>query len=309
MKIPMFISTVFLSMFFYLPNSTFPQEKNLPEKQDIQEPADKQALSDLMDRMKEEADLIIETAKKLAKKIPKENVFQWAAVEIEWAMQPLFGPANAWLFQERHYKLDELAKEIRFTVASELSEDPRSRTEQFFENVLEDYIKQNRVPEGWKLERKETVTSSSLGWEPESQGATFILTPTALQYSLTLHVMPALPYHAHQTEQSVPMRACTEGMFIFGTVFESSVRTPLPGTLINYPMQEKEAAFENGIVHLRGSGTALEGPETLLSYFSLMDFIHSIPSNNWGQPQKPCAVSITIHDNGKTYKEIHPLPL
>lgn len=315
MKHLLFIRAVFLNISICLSFSAFPQENTFPEKQDIQEPADKQAYSDLMERIKKQADLIITTAKKLSKKIPAERVFEWAAVEIEWVMQPLFGPANAWLFQERHYKLDELAKELKVTVEPKKMEQPRLNVEQRFEVQVVADVESLLLNEGWILEEKKKITSTELFGEPETTGALLKLKHGSITLKQSIYVFPLLPLQMHQTENTLPTFTCNEQYYIFG---ESGATIGLPPNRVSlsrallpkYAAEQVQSLyFENGVVHVNVHDEIPEEPQSLLSHFNFVAFFNSIPSNNWGQPQKPCAFAITIHDGTKNYMEIHPLPL
>ena len=101
----------------------------------VQQPADGGVgLSRLMDEFKAAADVVIEEARNDSTK-PKFERFMHAAEEIIGLMLEVFGPANAWLYNERGYKLHKLAQALE--VEEELEE-------QWLERVSSEHIEFHR---------------------------------------------------------------------------------------------------------------------------------------------------------------------
>ena len=79
----------------------------------VQQPEDPAALGEQMDRMKEAADEVIRDAVDARQRgEPRDEVLRRSVRAILRAMQPLFGPANAWWFNERDRKLAELCERL-----------------------------------------------------------------------------------------------------------------------------------------------------------------------------------------------------
>lgn len=81
-------------------------------KHEVQEPATpagREAVKEKMKSMKEKADKVVE---KTGSGGQASQAFQQGALEITCAMRPHFGPANAWLFNERDKKIEALAKKL-----------------------------------------------------------------------------------------------------------------------------------------------------------------------------------------------------
>lgn len=76
-------------------------------------PGSEHAVAEQMTRMKTLADGVIAAAQAASGPVPMRH--QAAALEVIAVMRPLFGPANAWLFQERERKLAELATALGLT--------------------------------------------------------------------------------------------------------------------------------------------------------------------------------------------------
>lgn len=83
-----------------------------------QRPADPAALGADMDRMKAAADAVVAAQREaLAAGGKPEELFEQGARQIFAAMPPTFGPANAWLFNERSGKLGALEQALGLTEA------------------------------------------------------------------------------------------------------------------------------------------------------------------------------------------------
>jgi hypothetical protein len=72
----------------------------------------KKALGNKMDAMKQKADKAIEKAESSSR---TSQAFQQGALEIMCAMRPEFGPANAWLFNERDNKIKALSEKLKLS--------------------------------------------------------------------------------------------------------------------------------------------------------------------------------------------------
>jgi hypothetical protein len=87
------------------PKATARQHDEIP----VQMPADPAALGALMASMKAAADGVIEeTAAERERGGDPEELFRKGFKKIHEAMRPEFGPANAWLFNERDGKIGDL---------------------------------------------------------------------------------------------------------------------------------------------------------------------------------------------------------
>lgn len=85
-----------------------------PREPPVQRPADEAALGKQMAEMKAAADVFIGEAKAAlaAGKIPPAELFVRTEGRIHGVMWPAFGPANAWLFNERAAKIGALAEAL-----------------------------------------------------------------------------------------------------------------------------------------------------------------------------------------------------
>jgi len=97
-----------------------PKEENGSTARDdappIQQSSDDGALAKLMKEMKEAADAVITELESEHKEGgDAEQLFRKGLPRIHEEMRPEFGPANAWLFNERETKIMELCRRLSLT--------------------------------------------------------------------------------------------------------------------------------------------------------------------------------------------------
>lgn len=198
-------------------------------------------LGEEMDRMKSRADEIISRAEKKAE---AEAVFQQLALEIFLVMRPVFGPANAWLFNERQAKIDRLAQALGLGPEALSPE-----AEYLYEQACQDVLSLRAAIDHLGLKnRLRNADRAELMWTPAPGFAVTIWDEAA-----TLDwVHPYAGTAAGEDEASPQRRHPTLTLFVFppleGRAIRPLFRREQPGELvffsgglIGYTLQEPQS--------------------------------------------------------------------
>lgn len=134
-------------------------------REDLLRPEEQTApgLGAMMERMRRDADARLQRA--LERHSSREDRYREGVLELFLAMRPTFGPANAWLFNERARKREDFASKLGIDPANDAF--PSHILDRFGQD-LEDVVETlRRAPFDVTLE---TATTSEIAWNPRTPG-------------------------------------------------------------------------------------------------------------------------------------------